>query len=854
MEPAREMNTARSEAELVTLRKLAEELARTRKERLTSVHLLAAVASRPGPAASLLDERRLDAEALLKAARSFDEDDADPVGRSMVAARELGKRSTLKEPGALHLVVALLADRRSAAHRALVHSGVDVGRLRTAAMQMVLGVVAVRRPSTAAATSSSASLEASPTRKLEPRPAPRPQGKGVAVPLFPPSVPSSVTPPASAPLPVMAPPSAPAPTPRAAEPAAPPAKRQNKRVAPPADGRFALDRAAFPALSAVGKNLTELAHQGQLEPVVGREDEIERALDLLAKRSQNSVCFVGPPGVGKTRVAEGLAARLGEPGVVGPRVLVEVTVADLVAGTGTRGALAEKIAAIRAEISRSKGHVVLFVDQLAELFAGGPLDEAASELKVALARGELALVGTVTPEELRRVIEADPSLARRFSAVEIDEPSREEAYLVLASVAERLALHHGVRYDDEALALSIAWSSRYVPGRALPDKAIGIVDLAGARVRRAAHEKLGKGKRGERGERGEPAVTAEDIAEIVAELSGVPVSRLLQTDRDRMLRLEELLAERVVGHREALAKLAGHLRRNAAGLRGKRPIGTFLLLGPTGVGKTETAKAIADVLFGSPDAMTRLDMSELAEPHSIARLIGAPPGYVGHEAGGQLTEAVRKRPYQVILLDEIEKAHRDVLLTFLQVFDEGRLTDGRGRSVDFTNTVLVLTSNLGAREATTVRGERPVGFARAVRVESVEERASQATVAAARSALPIELFNRIDEVLAFGALSRDDVANVARLQLGALRRSLEERGVSLEVDEAAIAALLVQGGFDEGLGARPMRRAITRLIEAPVADLILRGDIDDGSVILVTAEDGVLAVDSVVADRRAAAG
>jgi ATP-dependent Clp protease ATP-binding subunit ClpC len=321
-----------------------------------------------------------------------------------------------------------------------------------------------------------------------------------------------------------------------------------------------------------------------------------------------------------------------------------------------------------------------------------------------------------------------------------------------------------------------------------------------------------------------------------------------------MLRLEELLAERVVGHREALAKLAGHLRRNAAGLRGKRPIGTFLLLGPTGVGKTETAKAIADVLFGSPDAMTRLDMSELAEPHSIARLIGAPPGYVGHEAGGQLTEAVRKRPYQVILLDEIEKAHRDVLLTFLQVFDEGRLTDGRGRSVDFTNTVLVLTSNLGAREATTVRGERPVGFARAVRVESVEERASQATVAAARSALPIELFNRIDEVLAFGALSRDDVANVARLQLGALRRSLEERGVSLEVDEAAIAALLVQGGFDEGLGARPMRRAITRLIEAPVADLILRGDIDDGSVILVTAEDGVLAVDSVVADRRAAAG
>jgi len=415
-------------------------------------------------------------------------------------------------------------------------------------------------------------------------------------------------------------------------------------------------------------------------------------------------------------------------------------------------------------------------------------------------------------------------------------------------VAERLATHHGVRYEDEALALSIAWSSRYVPGRALPDKAIGIVDLAGARVRRGAHEKLGKSRKGE------PTVRAKDVAGIVSELSGVPIERLLQTDRDRMLRLEELLSERVVGHRECLAKLAGHLRRNAAGLRGKRPIGTFLLLGPTGVGKTETAKAIADVLFGSPDAMTRLDMSELAEPHSIARLIGAPPGYVGDEAGGQLTEAVRKRPYQVILLDEIEKAHRDVLLAFLQVFDEGRLTDGRGRSVDFTNTVLVLTSNLGAREATTVRGERPVGFARAVRPESVEARAADATIAAARSALPVELFNRIDEVLAFGALGRDDVANVARLQLAALRRSLEERGISLEVDDAAIAALLAHGGFDEGLGARPMRRAITRLIEAPVADLILRGDVDAGSVVLVTAESGVLVVDAVEADRHAAAG
>jgi ATP-dependent Clp protease ATP-binding subunit ClpC len=335
---------------------------------------------------------------------------------------------------------------------------------------------------------------------------------------------------------------------------------------------------------------------------------------------------------------------------------------------------------------------------------------------------------------------------------------------------------------------------------------------------------------------------------VVAELAGVPIERLLETDGDRMLRLEALLGERIVGHEKALSRVASVLRRNASGFRSQRPIGSFLLLGPTGVGKTETAKAVAECLFGSPDAMTRLDLSEYAEPHSIARLVGAPPGYVGHEAGGQLTEAVRRRPYQVVLLDEIEKAHRDVLEAFLQVFDEGRLTDGRGRTIDFTNCVLFMTSNLGAEITQGARSQRaPIGFG-----AKPEERASSGNdyeekiCGAARAALPPELYNRLDEVLAFAPLTRGDVSEIARRMLASLAMVLEAtRGVTLDVNDAAVEALLDNGGFDAELGARPMRRAISRLIEAPIGEMILRGEIARGDVATVDVEEGMLVVDAV---------
>ncbi|HEY8943701.1 MAG TPA: ATP-dependent Clp protease ATP-binding subunit, partial [Polyangiaceae bacterium] len=488
------------------------------------------------------------------------------------------------------------------------------------------------------------------------------------------------------------------------------------------------------------------------------------------------------------------------------------------------GALAQRLGAIRREVLSARGRVVVFFDEIHQLFSGDAADEIGSELKLALARGELPCIGATTLEEWQRSLGSDAALARRFSLVEVEEPSREDAYLVLDALRPRLESHHRVGYDDEALALCVGWSVRYLPGRALPDKAVSILDLAGARTRR----------------RGKARVTCDTVAEVVAELADMPVERLLESDGDRLLRLEEILAERVVGHGSAIGRIARILRRNAAGLGSRRPIGTFLLLGPSGVGKTETAKAIAEVLFHCESAMTRVDLSEFSEAHAVARLIGAPPGYVGHEAGGQLTEAVRRRPYQVILLDELEKAHPDVLTAFLGVFDEGRMTDGRGRTVDFTNTVILMTSNLGAGEATTVR--RKVGFGDG----GVEADLSSRIVAAARAALPPELYNRIDEVLVYSPLTREEVREIARRLLASVGRMLQaQRGVRLEFGPELVEHLLDQGGYDPALGARPMKRTIARLVEAPLAEKILSGELTRGSLVMAVLEEQELAFEIV---------
>jgi len=818
-------NKGSSDAELVAIRKLAESLAKGRTDRTTTGHLLAAIASTPGAAADLLAERRLDAAVLMSAARVTTDDERDGVARAIQRARELAGRAGRRAPDAIHLLFALCQDRASAAHRALVQCGADVTKLRTAAMQLAMGIAAPRRRP----------VDGHPSAKLALplRPPPRPVPSSTARAMVPARLAPAARPiPAKEPF-VQAPHrpkkhkgATPAPPPSTLRPVAP------ERL----PARFELDPKAFPVLTQLGKNLTLAAARGELEAVVGRDEEVDRTLDVLAKRRANNPCLVGAAGVGKTSVARGVALRIAAGGLgetEGRRIVIEVEPSALLAGTGIRGALAERLVAIKAEVAKAEGQVVLFLDDLHVLVEAGG-DEGVTELKTALGKGELACIAATTEVDFKRTVMSDAALARRFTPIEVLELSAEDAFLALEQVVPAFAKHHAVSFAPEAIASSVTWSTRYLPGRALPDKAIGILDLAGARAKRRSLRIVG------------PA----EVAEVVSEMSGVPVERLLESDGERMLRLEQLMARRIVGHTEALSRIAKVLRRNASGFRAKRPIGSFLLLGPTGVGKTETAKAIAECLFHTPGAMTRLDLSEYAEPHSIARLVGAPPGYVGHEAGGQLTESVARRPYQVILLDEIEKAHRDVLEAFLQVFDEGQLTDGRGRTVDFTSTVILLTSNLGADARPSRKGRGVIGFGgRALSAEAEREEArkdEERVLAAARSGLPPELYNRFDEIIAFAPLTRADVREVAGRMLAALGDELQKaRGVTLDVADEALDALLDQGGFDPEMGARPMRRAVGRLVETKLSELLLRGELCRGDVAMVEVTCGEIVVDVV---------
>ena len=836
------------ETELVSLRRTAEELAQKRGQKPTTTHLLAALASGRDDAAQLLLDRRLDAEVLLKAARVTVDDTADAIARAIQRARELAGRSGIgrTEARSVHVLFALCQETGTAAHRALVQCGTDVTRLRTSAMQLAMGLAPPRRTTTSAAAAAAAAATGRTSGIM-------PVGRPVTRPV----TPVSEGPVSKQPTFKSAPPGSGSGTgtgtgTRESEkvgtlPAK--GKRAPARVEAPKEAakatkarldRFALDPKQFPLLTQLGQNLTQLAVRGELDPVVGRDAEIERALDVLAKRHANNACLVGAPGVGKTSVVRGLATRIANGDDVAcfeDKILVGIEPAAMLAGTGVRGSLAERIGQLKAEVARAKGRVIVFFDEMHVLFGQDAGDEASSELRLALARGEIVCIGATTEMDYRRAIDADPGLARCFTPIEVCELSPEESLLAIEGVAPLFEKHHGCAYDENALAKAITWSVRYLPSKALPDKAVQILDLAGARARR----------------RGGRHVKPEHVAEVVSELAGVPEERLLETDAERLLRLEELLGKRIVGHASALERIATVLRRNASGFRSRRPIGTFLLLGPTGVGKTETAKAIAECLFHSADAMTRLDLSEYAESHAISRLVGAPPGYVGHDAGGQLTESVRRRPYQVILLDEIEKAHRDVLESFLGVFDEGRLTDGRGRTVDFTNTVILLTYNIGSDLSPTAAARGRIGFGPAAHVSRARELRDreiasyqQAVSDAARRALPPELYNRLDEVLAFAPLSRDDVAEVARRLLKGLAVELERsRGVKLDASDAAIEALLDAGGFDPEMGARPMRRAIGRHIEAPIAEMILKGQLTRGDVATVDIENGKIVVDAV---------
>ncbi|HEV7678995.1 MAG TPA: ATP-dependent chaperone ClpB, partial [Candidatus Dormibacteraeota bacterium] len=699
-----------------------------------------------------------------------------------------------------------------------------------------------------------------------------------------------------------------------------------------------------PTLDEYGRDMTQEAREGKLDPVIGRDDEIRRVMQVLSRRTKNNPVLIGEPGVGKTAIAEGLAERIAKgdvPEGLKDKRVIALDLGSLVAGTKYRGEFEDRFKAVMREVSESNGEVILFIDELHTIVGAGAAEgamDAGNMLKPALARGELRCIGATTLDEYRKHIEKDAALERRFQPIYVDEPSVEDTISILRGLKERYEVHHGVRITDSAIIAAATLSHRYIADRFLPDKAIDLIDEAASRLRieidslpteldvvereirqleierealkketdAASRERLQALERDlanlqERGrvmrekwqqekgaleavraikeqieqvrhdaERAEQMadfgraaelrygrltelqraleaeesrlrelqgehpllkeeVTEEDIADVVSRWTGIPVSKMLEGEREKLLHIEENLHQRVVGQDEAINAVASAIRRSRAGLSDpNRPIGSFLFLGPTGVGKTELARALAGYLFDSEQAMVRIDMSEFMEKHSVSRLIGAPPGYVGYEEGGYLTEAVRRRPYSVVLLDEMEKAHPDVFNVLLQVLDDGRLTDGQGRTVDFRNAVIIMTSNVGSQY-----------LAEAPEIDDVTRRL---VLDAVRETFRPEFLNRIDDMILFQRLSRPQLRQIVEIQLGALRDRLSARSMSLDVESAALD-LLAEEGWDPTYGARPLKRVIQRRLQDPIAMGILDGRFHDGDIIRVKVVDGALVIE-----------
>ncbi|MFA5969670.1 MAG: ATP-dependent chaperone ClpB [Sphingomonas sp.] len=703
-----------------------------------------------------------------------------------------------------------------------------------------------------------------------------------------------------------------------------------------ADTAGAEDR--YEALKKFARDLTEAAREGKLDPVIGRDEEIRRTIQILARRTKNNPVLIGEPGVGKTAIAEGLALRIANgdvPDTLKDRTLMALDMGSLIAGAKYRGEFEERLKGVLDEVKAGEGHIVLFIDEMHTLIGAGKTDgamDASNLLKPALARGELHCVGATTLDEYRKYVEKDPALQRRFQPVFVGEPTVPDTISILRGLKEKYELHHGVRITDASIVAAATLSNRYITDRFLPDKAIDLMDEAASRIRMeveskpeeienldrriiqlkierealkketdaASQDRLGTlegelanleqqsaeltqrwqaekdkiageakikeqleaarieleqaQRSGDLGKMAElnygtiPAlqkqleeasgvtkgamlreeVTADDIAGVVSRWTGIPVDRMMEGEREKLLHMEEAIGKRVIGQREAVRAVSTAVRRARAGLQDpNRPLGSFLFLGPTGVGKTELTKALAEFLFDDPSAMVRIDMSEFMEKHAVARLIGAPPGYVGYEEGGVLTEAVRRRPYQVVLFDEVEKAHGDVFNVLLQVLDDGRLTDGQGRTVDFTNTIIVLTSNLGSQYLTAVADGDDVS--------SVEPQVMEVV----RGHFRPEFLNRLDEIVLFHRLGQSEMAPIVDIQVARVAKLLAERKIGIELTEAA-RDWLGRVGYDPVYGARPLKRAVQRYLQDPLADLILSGGVKDGQSVKAHQGDGAL--------------
>lgn len=639
-----------------------------------------------------------------------------------------------------------------------------------------------------------------------------------------------------------------------------------------------------PALDNFGRDLTQLAREGKLDPVIGREVELERLTQVLCRRTKNNPVLIGEAGVGKTAIVEGFAQRLVQgnvPELLRDRRIVQLDLALMVAGTKYRGQFEERIKAVMNEVRRA-GNVIIFIDELHTLVGAGGAEgaiDASNVLKPALSRGEFQCIGATTMDEYRKYVEKDSALERRFQPIVIDPPTKEETLAILRGLRDRYEAHHKVQYTDAALESAVELSSRYITGRYLPDKAIDVVDEAGAKVRMEAStkppeileletdiERLREEKESavaeqdyekaaaykERADKLQEKVDTltrqweeqsrertgivdeEVIAEVVSKMTGIPLTRLETEEAERLLHIEEDLHRRIVSQDEAISAVARALRRSRAGLKDpKRPVGVFIFLGPTGVGKTLLAKALAEFMFGEEDALIQIDMSEYMEKHNVSRLIGAPPGYVGYEEGGQLTERVRRRPYSVILLDEIEKAHPDVFNMLLQIMEEGRLTDAFGRHIDFRNSILIMTSNIGAEM---IRHQGGLGFRQQTESVSYESMKQKLMQEVERHFKP-EFLNRVDEIIVFKALTREDLKAIVDVEFGYVKKRIYDQGIEVELSESA-REFLIEKGYSPDFGARPLKRAIEHVIEDQLAEEFLRGKFKGVRKVLIDIEDG----------------
>ena len=642
------------------------------------------------------------------------------------------------------------------------------------------------------------------------------------------------------------------------------------------------------ALDKFGRDLTQAAKNGEIDPVIGREKEIQRVIQILSRRTKNNPVLIGEPGVGKTAVAEGLALEIAKgnvPEILKDKRVVSLDLAGMVAGAKYRGDFEERIKAAIDEVKKSK-NTILFIDELHTIVGAGAAEgsaDAANILKPSLARGDFQVIGATTLNEYRKYIEKDAALERRFQPVKVGEPTPEQAVQILKGLRDSYEAHHKVKITDEAINAAVTLSSRYIADRYLPDKAIDLIDEGASKVRLASltspdnvkeledeiadyekekasaineqdferaarlrdeqkelQTKLDDAKKKwqeqQKGNSGE--VTAEDIAKIVSEWTGIPVVQLTKEESERLLNMENVLHERVIGQSEAVTAIAKAIRRGRVGLKDpKRPVGSFIFLGPTGVGKTELCKALAEAMFGDENAMLRLDMSEYMEKHTVSKLIGSPPGYVGFEEGGQLTEKVRRKPYSVVLFDEIEKAHPDVFNMLLQILEDGRLTDSQGRTVDFKNTIIIMTSNVGARLITEKQSSLGFNSENENAEESEKKDIKELVTGELRKVFRPEFLNRVDDIIVFNKLNKDEIKQIAVKMLKTLENRLDKMNIKISFTDNAVSEI-ADKGFDENYGARPLRRAIQNEIEDPLSEQMLEGKVKDGAVVTCDFADG----------------